>query len=347
MCNNARVLQEAGSSLSQGISTNLVSSKMAFFRSLSVISASLMLAQARRLPGYKHEAFDLQIRQAEPVDVSALATPTGILTIITPSPGASPVTVTKQSQIVTSFIPQFTLCDLPPVGFLPVSRPTTIPSTAPFRNFTMTIPPGNGSCTTLYSPTATMVCATNLSDLTTTYTVSTCPQDITFSTQFGYVLATPTAAANLTANSTTGAYGNSSALITAAPSIRTLTTYFIAPWQQLTTAGPPEDVDLKVCAILANGTENCIREYQIWKTSLLTINATSTVSVNFSTTIAGPSQLIVETFVANITKTLVTYSMSTTMEREYVTEVETTESARRAVSTGPTVYQTRTVEEAT
>ena len=204
----------------------------------------------------------------------------------------------------------------------------------------MTIPPGNGTCETIYKTTATMVCATTLSDLTTTYTISKCPQDVTFSTQYGYVLATPTATANVTSNSTYGA------MITPAPSIRTLTTFFLAPWQQLTTAGPPEDVDLKVCATLANGTVNCVREYQIWKTSLLTINATSTISVNFSTTIAGPSQLIVETFVANITKALVTYSMSTTIEKEYVTESETTDIQSRAISTLPTVYQTRTVKKA-
>jgi hypothetical protein len=124
-----------------------------------------------------------------------------------------------------------------------------------------------------------------------------------------------------------------------------LTTYFIAPWQELTTAGPTQDVDLKVCATLANGTENCICKYQIWKTSLVTVNATSTLSLNFSTTIAGPSQLTVETFVANITKTLLTYSMSTTIEKEYVTESATTETASRTVSTGPTVYQMQTVEE--
>ena len=77
----------------------------------------------------------------------------------------------------------------------------------------------------------------------------------------------------------------------------------------------------------------------------MTVNATSTLSVNFSTTIAGPSPLIVETFVANITKTLVTYSMSTTIEKEYVTESETTEVISKAISTGPTVYQTQTVKE--
>ena len=318
---------------------------MSLMRSLCALSTSLMLVQARRLAGYRHEAFDVQIRQAGPLDVSAVATPASVLTVITPSPGASPVEVTSQSQIVTTYIPQFTLCDLPPVGFFPLSRPTTIPSTAPYRNYSMTIPPGNGTCTTIYETTATMVCATVLSDLITSYTVTKCPQDITFSTQLGYVLATPSATANTTARYPTGTYGNSSALITPGPVIKTLTTYFIAPWQQLTTAGPPEDVDLKVCATLANGTENCIREYQIWKTSLVTVNATSTLSVNFSTTIAGPSQLIVETFVANITKTLVTYSMSTTIEKEYVTESETTEVISKAISTGPTVYQTQTVKE--
>jgi hypothetical protein len=323
-----------------------VSAKMTLSRSLCALSALVLLAQARRLPAYRHEAFELEVRQAEPTGVSALATQAGVLTIITPSPGAVPVSVTEQSQIVTTYIPQFTLCDLPPVGFFPVTRPTTLSSNAPFRNISMTIPPGNGTCETIYKTTATMVCATTLSDLTTTYTISKCPQDVTFSTQYGYVIATPTATANLTGNSPTGTYGNGSAMITAAPSIRTLTTFFLAPWQQLTTAGPPEDVDLKVCATLANGTVNCVREYQIWETSLLTINATSTISVNFSTTIAGPSQLIVETFVANITKALVTYSMSTTMELEYVTEALTTETASRAVSTEPTVYQTKTVERA-
>lgn len=321
---------------------------MAFLRVLGILSISLCLVQGRRLPGHRHEAFDLKhVRQAELAAISATSTPVGILTIITPSPGASPVEVTKQSQIVTSYIPEFTLCDLPPIAFNHVSRPTTIPSTAPFQNYSTSIPPSNGTCTTMYKTTATMVCAATLSDLTTTYTVTKCPQEITFSTQYGYVLATPTASANLTGNSTTTPYGNSTALITAAPSIRTLTTYFIAPWQELTTAGPPQDVDLKVCATLANGTENCIREYQVWKTSLLTLTSTSTRSINFTTEIPGPSQLIVESFVANLTNIMTLYSMSATVEKQYVREQETTLSSERVMSTGPTVYQTRTVEEAT
>lgn len=320
---------------------------MAFLRPLYALSAVLVLAEARRLPGHRHEAFDIkQIRQADPVSVSALATPTGVLAIITPSPGASPVQVTKQSQIVTSYIPEYTLCDLPPVGFFHVSRPSTIPSTAPFQNYSVTIPPGNGSCTTIFKETATMVCATTLTDLTTTYPVTKCAQDITFSTEYDFVLVTPTAHANSTGNWTASTYSNSSALVTPAPSIRRLTRYLLAPWQQLTTAGPPQDVDIKVCAKLSNGTENCIREYQVWKTSLVTTNETSTTSVNFTTEIAGPSQLIIATYSANLTKILQTVSMSTTIELEYVREYRFTDMVSRTASTGPTVYETHTVEEA-
>lgn len=320
---------------------------MAVLRSLYALSAVLLLSQARRLPGHRHEAFDIKkIRQADPVAISALATPTGVLTIITPSPGASPVQVTKQSQIVTSYIPQYTLCDLPPVGFSHLSRPSTIPSTAPFKNYSMTIPPGNGSCTTIFEETATMVCATTLTDLTTTYPVTRCAQDITFSTEYDFVLVTPTAHANSTGNRTTGTYSNTSALITPAPSIRRLTSYLIAPWQQLTSAGPPEDVDIKVCATLSNGTVNCIRRYQVWHTSLVTMNATSTTSVNFTTTIAGPSQLIIATYVANLTQFMQTVTMHQNITNTFISESLVTNSVNRTMSAGPTVFQTQTVEEA-
>ncbi|KAM0717860.1 hypothetical protein Q7P37_006192 [Cladosporium fusiforme] len=191
-----------------------------------------------------------------------------------------------------------------------------------------------------------MVCATTLTDLTTTYPVTRCAQDITFSTEYDFVLVTPTAHANPTGNWTTGTYSNTSALITPAPSIRKLTRLYIAPWQELTSAGPPTDVDVKVCVTFANGTESCVREYQVWKTSLVTVNATSTTSVNFTTEIAGPSQLVIATYSANLTQIMQTVSMSTTIEMEYVKEAYITENLNRTSSVGPTVYLTSTVEEA-
>ena len=151
---------------------------------------------------------------------------------------------------------------------------------------------------------------------------------------------------------------NPSPTITAGPTVETLTTYYLAPWQQLTAGTAPSDVDLKVCRTFAsNDSTECIREYQVWSTSLVTETATSTTLVNISTTIHGRSKLIVETFVANITELLTTFSMSTTMELEYQTEWTTTQRASRftgsasvngsvvaMTSTGPTVYETRTVE---
>src|SRR5256885_1698983 len=78
---------------------------------------------------------------------------------------------------------------------------------------------------------------------------------------------------NLSSNGTygfaTGTSGNVSAMITPGPSIQTLTTYYIAPWQELTAATAPSDVIRKVCQTFANGTEECVTEYQVWHTSLI------------------------------------------------------------------------------
>ena len=299
----------------------LNNNRMALLRSFATIALAslLLLAEARRLPVHRHQALDLKVaRQDAPPAVSASAT-SGVLTVITPSPGASPVQVTEQSQLVTTYVPQFTLCQLPPIDFYPMTpQPSVVPTTAPYKNYSISIPPGNSSCTTVYSETETMVCATTLSDLTTTYTVTQCPQEITFSTRYGYTLAPPTGSNGTAAATGTGYYpfSNATAMITPAPNIQTLTTYYLAPWQELTSAGPPADVDLKVCSALANGTEQCVRQYEVWQTSLVTSVGTTYSAYNFTTSIGGPSQFIVETFVANVTELMTTISMSTTMALE-------------------------------
>ena len=379
---------------------------MAVFRLIRMLALSCLAlritarhAPPRKLHQHRHEAVKVGKRLAAP----AMSTPAGvqasttaILTYITPSPNASPVAVTTQSQIVTSFVPQFTLCELPPVEFFSIStlQISAHPTTAPYKNVSVSIPSGIGECTTIYSPTITMVCATVITALVDKYTVSECPQDITFSTEYGFVLVTPTSTllpALPSANSgiptllssisssyiialvgslpTSGNAGpqivvsapissqTSSNLfrrqvsvipttITPGPSIETLTTYFMAPWTELTAGTPPTDVDLKVCrTFAANDTTECIREYQVWSTSLVTLTATSVTSINISTTILGMSQILVETFVANVTEQLTTFSMSTTMDLEFQTEWTSTHSSSRTLSpsTGPIVYETLTV----
>ena len=325
---------------------------MGFRHLMCAIPAFLLLAEAYRKP-YKHEAVDVRRRQAglaaaPTVSASITALPPGVLTLVTPRPGGSPVSVTEQSQIVTSYIPQFTLCELPPIEFFSIS-PIPLasrPTTAPYHNYSISIPPGNGSCTTIFSQTATMVCATTLQGLATTYPVTNCAQDITFSSQYGYTLVTPTPT-NASYGNATRMYNNTAAVatITPGPSIQTLTTYYLAPWQELTAGTAPGDVIKVVCEDFTNGTE-CITTYQVWHTSLVSATATKYVPLNVSTTIHGPSQILVqETFVANVTELITTFRMSTTIEQEYQTHWTSTHKAVASLSTAPTVFETLTVEE--
>lgn len=323
---------------------------MAVVRSTFAIwLASLLLPATARFM-HKHVAVDLQGRQA-PVDTVAVETSMapGVLTMITPSPGAAPVAVTSQSQVVTSFVPEFTLCALPPIAFFPVSQPETIPTTAPWANFSTSIPPVDGECETVYRSTLTTVCATTLSGLIDEYPVTDCADEITFSSDHGFVLAYPTPTPSEIGTET---YNNLSsvpaqAAITPAPVIQTLTTFYAAPWQELTTAGPPTDVTRIVCTTHANGTEVCIRENQIWQTELITISTSTVTDINLSTTIYGPSQVIFATLIAaNVTEQVTTISVHTRLELEYETQITTTNVQNATVSTGPTQYETWTVEEA-
>ncbi|CAD0091382.1 unnamed protein product [Aureobasidium vineae] len=305
------------------------------------LSATLGDAAAALHP-FRHEAIEVRRRQADASNDALLQSSTAgsVLTYITPSPGASPIPVTQQSQLVSSNMPIFTLCALPPEAFFPATV-TPTQTTAPYRNYSISITPGPGTCTTIYSPTVTMVCATTLTGIDRMYPVTACGQDITFSSDFGYVLKTPSP----TLSNATDAK-NTAVLITPTPTVQPLTTYYVAPWTELTSAGPPTDVDKKICATYPNGTEECVVEYYVWKTSLVTIPMSTVTSINLTTTVAGPSQIIVETFVANVTEMLTTFSMSTTMELTYSVETETTNIATRpTVSTGPTVTQTYTLSQ--
>jgi hypothetical protein len=207
-----------------------------------------------------------------------------------------------------------------------------------------------------------MVCATTLTGLVQKYTVSRCSQDITFSTEYGFVLAKPTDSIDLSAIGASSSAPMSAAspmsdatatasdlAITAAPTIQRLTTYFLAPWQSVTAGLAPKEVALKVCAKYGNGTEECIRQYEVWHTTLLTESATRTTSVNISATLHGLSQIIVGTFAANITEALTTFRMTTDLELEYQTEYTTTsrEIVVETATVASTNYITRTLLDAT
>jgi len=127
-------------------------------------------------------------------------------------------------------------------------------------------------------------------------------------------------------------------MITPAPTIRSLTTYYYAPWQSLTAAGvAPLDVDKKICSTFDNGTAQCIVEYQEWNVKLVTMNRTTTTHVDFITQIPGPAQLIIETVHMDIVETLTTVSLVTNMVLGY--QVEST-----TLSMGPRPSRTTTTD---
>jgi hypothetical protein len=123
---------------------------------------------------FKHEAVETLRkrheegkRQIKSIAVQAKPTiPNSFYTIITPSPGAAPVT--RQNQVVVTFVPLMTMCVGPPVAFVPI---TTVEP--PYLNYSISIA-GNGSCSTYYIRTATTVCVTTLTGLATRIRVSQC-----------------------------------------------------------------------------------------------------------------------------------------------------------------------------
>lgn len=175
-----------------------------------------------------------------------------VLTFITPSPSADPIPITALSQLVTSYIPQPTDCPpltgVPPlsassvnssrVSNLTTSAPivTAVISGSPIKRhipsadypfyFNFSLPdataPALLSCTS-YIPTLTPICHTTLSPLAASpIPITACDQSVTFSTDHGYT-SLPTAAphANHSDNGTT------------ANRIHTITSYWIAGWEDV------------------------------------------------------------------------------------------------------------------
>jgi hypothetical protein len=259
-----------------------------------------------------------------------------------------------------------------------------------------------------------MVCETMLTGLVTTYPITNCAQQITFSSQLGYTFVTPspyvsTVLPSGVAGNMSGSYNQSTSplnqtstpfnesapfnhtiaarqidlnstasndtleaanltsagslpadiiptpaspsvtTITPPPELITQTTYYLAPWTDLTAGTAPSDVTKEICESFSSYTSDhsslCSTEYELWETTLVSSIAVSTVSLNISTIIQGPSAVIVwENVVANVTESLTTFSMSTTVATSWATNWVSTNVQNASVSTEPTVYLTSTVD---
>ncbi|KAF1923356.1 uncharacterized protein M421DRAFT_19163, partial [Didymella exigua CBS 183.55] len=217
-----------------------------------------------------------------------------------PSSDAAPVEITSISQVVTSFIPTATFCVGPALYFSSIAGGPFFNGSA---NFTQYIS-GTSSCDVEYSTTTKTICATTLTGLASKVTVSECDQEITISSECGYSLETPTP---------TPAKTSASALITPAPTVRRLMTYWLAPWQSLTAGDAPSDVDVKVCTVLDDGRMKCQRYQEIWEVVVVTSTLTSSIPVAFSRAVSGPGALIFDSSTSYINSTTEFISLSKTL----------------------------------
>lgn len=281
-----------------------------------------------RYNGFRHEALNAskkhhsKCRGPETLNYTVTEqcqapTPTqSIYSIAFPSSDAAPVQITAQSQVVTSFLPEMTWCVGPPIGLVSMSGPPYPNQSAKYE----TITAGTGYCETVYVPATTTVCATTLTGIASKITVSECDQEVTFSSECRVTLYAP--------NPTTS--GRS--LITSAPIVKRMMTYWLAPWQSLTAGETPSDVDIKICTILEDGDMECIRYQEVWEVVVVTKTLTTKRKVQLTTTVTGPGTLIVETMEVHVTDTVETVDLSTTLQLETEIEIESTSKSKKLVT---------------
>jgi hypothetical protein len=270
-------------------------------------------------------------------------TPAPTYTTITPSPSAIPIEITAQSQVVTTYFKEAVWC----VG--PALYRSLLPG-APFTNGSANyteIAEGTGSCSTLYSAAPTTVCATTITGLASRVTVTECDQEVSFSSENGFSMVTPTPSTVWTSVGDDVNGSASPVTITAAPTLQRLVTYWLAPWQSLTAGGVPSSVDVKICTLDTPdaGRRTCQRYREVWEVVVVTSTSTTSRAVELLTTLSGPGTLVVQTTKSYITDTVVTVDLSTTLLLETEREVESTSVSvlQREVSTQsvPTPTETR------
>jgi hypothetical protein len=260
-----------------------------------------------------------------------------IYSIVFPSPDATPIEVTSQSQVLTSYVPEMTWCAAPPLVVVPISG-APYSNVSAIANYTV-IASGTGFCETVYAPVMTTVCATTLTGLASKITITDCNQEITFSTECGFNLETPTPITN------------SASIITPAPTVRRTFTYWLAPWQSMTAGETPSDVDVKICTVLGDGDFECSRYQEVWEVVMVTTTLTTTRPFGFTATVSGPGTLIVATLHAIVTDTIETIGLSTTLLLETEVQTESTSTGRKSITGSEstidggtsTVFVTKTV----
>ena len=214
----------------------------------------------------KHAALAPRANEASTITRPGWTSTITALTFFTPSPGAGPIPITSQSQEVTSYVPILTICPfIPSTPALPTLAANTSFSapTAPFpapsasdasalyrrqaaatsATYANDSAPTSylSSCSVSYTPTPTQICHTTLSPLASpAIPVTDCTQQVTFSTDHGYTMVP----GNVTA------------------SIRDLTTYYAARWDEIANGVPTQGIRKEVCSTDPVG--GCSTGWEAW-----------------------------------------------------------------------------------
>jgi hypothetical protein len=308
-----------------------------------VIPLLLQYASARIQQGLPHQVFDVTqsteaivvasvtandsiVEPATHTNTELLPTPIStpfVYTTLFPSPNASPVEITAQSQVVTSYIPEMIWCVGAPIVQVLITEPLYNNTTANSTTYYSASIDGTGSCSTMFAPIETTVCATTLTGLGSKIPVTDCDQQITFSTEYGFTLESATP---VTSNGS---------LITPAPTVKRVQTYYLAPWQSLTAGEAPPDVDVKICTDLDDddGRIECVRYQEVWEVVVVTSTVTTERTVQISTTVSGPGTLVVASSQAVYTDTIVSIDLSTVLLLETEIETESISSGRKPTAT--------------
>ncbi|KAF7877412.1 hypothetical protein EAF04_001089 [Stromatinia cepivora] len=205
-------------------------------------------------------------------------------------------TVTSQGMNVTSVIPIYEMCNLPGAS-------TT-------------------SCLPFFQTLITTKCSTVLTGYFTRHTVSECDEIVTFSTQYGYSLAT----AAPTASRASGLHKRGKNTLVTKNYVHNITTYYAAPWQSI-AADDPSDIHVTICGLSSDGVRVCTTVTEVWviHTEYLPVYNTEVISVS---TIVSSTGVLAFAPVIYITITPGTFILSTQI-------VSTSLSAKNVTSTSP------------
>ncbi|CAD6449008.1 f317ebfe-814f-4843-bafe-b81e8784d101 [Sclerotinia trifoliorum] len=201
-----------------------------------------------------------------------------------------------QGMNVTSVIPIYETCNLPGAS-------TT-------------------SCSPSFQTLITTKCSTVLTGYFTRHTVSECDEIVTFSTQYGYSLATTTASASRV----THLHRRSKGMLVTQKNVHNITTYYAAPWQSI-AADDPSDIHVTICGLSSDGVLVCTTVSEVWvtHTEYLPVYNTEVISVSTVVSSTGVLAFASDIYITITPGTLIlsTQIVSTSLSVKNVTSTST------------------------